>query len=174
MFLYFFLCVKRLECGFLGVQSARKEHAKECPKRPVGCCEDTECDWQGEMKELKQHLIDAHDYAFDLRENGKFMTMAHKPGFTLSYWDYSVDDAALLLFKHSYDDILSFACCALDNNPRGTVTLRSNANGKDAAEITFAIESIRKYPTRKSRSLLPNKVSSKFFANNEFDVRFNL
>lgn len=172
MFLYF--CVWRRDCGFFGVQSARKKHTKEeCPRLPVNCYYAS-CDWQGDINELKQHGIDAHEYTYFCSENGKFDILTFTPEWTQSYWHHSVGDVALVLFKYKCDDTIAFACCAIDNNPRGTLTLRNNANDKRSLEFTIPIESVRKYTTAESRRQLSHKVAMSFFANNQLEVCFNM
>ena len=162
-------------CGFSGVESARTKHTKEdCPNCTVDCywydCSPSNCGWQGDMKELKQHMIDVHKFSFHLRENGKFHTLIiDRERDPMGFWHCFVDGVALILFEYISDYTISWVYCAIDNNPRGTVTFRSNANDKRSVEITIPIISIREY-----KGSIDNEVGLSFFANNEVEVCYNI
>ena len=112
---------------------------------------------------------------FPLEENGKFHLMELNPEWDRSSWNYSVGDVALVLFIYKDDDIISFACCAIDNNPQGTVTLRSNvSDNKRSVQITFPVESIRGYTTLESQRQLCNKVARSFFPKNKLEFCYNM
>lgn len=128
------------------------------------------------MKELKQHTIDAHQYTFRLRKIGQYYRLKINQEWSSSLWHHTVDDVALVLFMYKSDDSIGFVCWAIDNNPHGTVTLRSNANDKHSAKIIIQdipIESIRKFAVD-SRRQLRNKVALSYFANNVVEVCFNM
>ena len=171
MIVFFFLY--RYECGFYGVESARKKHAEECTRRPINCYNKS-CDWQGDIKQLKQHVSDAHKYICRVRKYGTDYSMTINPKWIQILWHHSMDDDVhFVVMMYKYDDIISFACCALDDKVHGTATVR-NAKAKHSVEITIPIESIRDYTTVESREKLPGKVALSYFTNNEFDLCFNV